>query len=78
MHVTTRNNPGPEQYTVHMLIDGSEAAATTITLAPNSSDGVSLTSSAPYTHGTYSVSYLVTPQAGSSITSSAVDTVVNC
>lgn len=79
VRITARNNPGPEQYTVQMLVDGNKVDETTITLAPNNSVMVGLTSAPdPYPNGTYAVSYMVIPQSGSSATSSTVNAEVNC
>jgi chitodextrinase len=78
VRVATRNNPGPVQYTVQMLVDGGAVAETTITLSPNSSDVVGLTSPDPFPNGTYTVSYVVTPQGGSGVSSSDVPVEVNC
>ncbi len=78
VRVTTRNNPGSQQYTVQMIIDGGKVAETTIDLAPNSFDVVNLTSSEQYANGTYSVSYVVIPQEGASATSSSVNAEVSC
>jgi hypothetical protein len=78
VRVTARNNPGSEQYTVQMIIDGSAAAETTITLAPNSFDVINLTSPDPYPNGLHTVSYVVTPLGGSSASSSDITTEVSC
>jgi chitodextrinase len=78
VHITTRNNPGTEQNTVQMLIDGIKIAETTTTVGPNTSEVVSLASTDPYPNGSYAVSYVVIPQNGSSATSSTVNTEVNC
>jgi hypothetical protein len=78
VRVTTRNNPGPVQYAVQMVIDDSVVTETTITLAPNSFDVVNLTSPDPYPNGDHTVAYVVTPHGGSSATSSTVSAEVNC
>jgi hypothetical protein len=78
VHVTARNNPGPEQYTVQMLVDGNAVAGSTITLAPNNFDAVSLTSPDQYPNGTYAISFIVTAQGGPSVTSATVNTEVDC
>ncbi|MBB5873316.1 chitodextrinase [Allocatelliglobosispora scoriae] len=60
VRVTALNNGSAQQFTVQMRVDGSSVAEKTVTIDPNSSDVVGLTSPDPFGNGSYSVTFVVT------------------